>query len=78
MGPSGFIAVIAGWTTTEVGRQPFTVVTACCATADSRSPIASARCRRVRSCAFVAIYIAAFGVGVWYCLQDDACRAPSA
>src|SRR3954469_3891010 len=25
MGPSGFIAVIAGWITTEVGRQPFTV-----------------------------------------------------
>ncbi|MDB4213491.1 cytochrome ubiquinol oxidase subunit I, partial [Octadecabacter sp.] len=25
MGPSGFIAVLAGWITTEVGRQPFTV-----------------------------------------------------
>ena len=25
MGPSGFIAVIAGWITTEVGRQPFTI-----------------------------------------------------
>src|SRR3546814_436720 len=25
MGPSGFIAVIAGWLTTEVGRQPWTV-----------------------------------------------------
>ena len=25
MGPSGFVAVIAGWITTEVGRQPFTV-----------------------------------------------------
>src|SRR3546814_13515921 len=25
MGPSGFIAVIAGWVTTEVGRQPWTV-----------------------------------------------------
>ena len=23
--PLGFIAVIAGWTTTEVGRQPWTV-----------------------------------------------------
>jgi len=25
MGPSGFIAVLAGWITTEVGRQPYTV-----------------------------------------------------
>ncbi len=25
MGPSGFVAVIAGWVTTEVGRQPYTV-----------------------------------------------------
>ena len=25
MGPSGFIAVLAGWVTTEVGRQPFTI-----------------------------------------------------
>src|SRR5690606_8105626 len=25
MAPAGFVAVIAGWITTEVGRQPFTV-----------------------------------------------------
>jgi cytochrome d ubiquinol oxidase subunit I len=25
MGPSGFVAVLAGWVTTEVGRQPFTI-----------------------------------------------------
>ena len=25
MGPAGFIAVLAGWVTTEVGRQPFTI-----------------------------------------------------
>ena len=25
MGPSGFVAVLAGWITTEVGRQPYTV-----------------------------------------------------
>ena len=28
--PLGFIAVLAGWTTTEVGRQPWTVY-GCCA-----------------------------------------------
>jgi cytochrome d ubiquinol oxidase subunit I len=25
MGPSGLIAILAGWVTTEVGRQPWTV-----------------------------------------------------
>ncbi len=29
MGPAGFVAVIAGWVTTEVGRQPFTVYGFC-------------------------------------------------
>ena len=38
MGPSGFVAVIAGWVTTEVGRQPWMVYgllrTARCGLAD--------------------------------------------
>ena len=38
MGPSGFAAVILGWITTEVGRQPFTVY-GLMRTADSMSPI---------------------------------------
>src|SRR3546814_12223851 len=38
MGPSGFIAVIAGWVTTEVGRQPWTVY-GLLRTADSVSPL---------------------------------------
>ena len=25
LGPAGFVAVIAGWITTEVGRQPYTI-----------------------------------------------------
>jgi cytochrome bd ubiquinol oxidase subunit I len=37
MGPLGFIAVLAGWTTTEVGRQPWTVY-GMLRTADSTSP----------------------------------------
>jgi cytochrome d ubiquinol oxidase subunit II len=40
MGPSGLAAVIAGWVTTEVGRQPFTVY-GLLRTAQSRSPIAA-------------------------------------
>src|SRR5262249_60761206 len=37
MGPLGFIAVLAGWTTTEGGRQPWTVY-GMLRTADSTSP----------------------------------------
>ena len=40
MGPAGFIAVIAGWITTEVGRQPFTVY-GLMRTAESASPLAA-------------------------------------
>lgn len=38
MGPSGFVAVLAGWVTTEVGRQPWTVY-GLLRTADSASPV---------------------------------------
>jgi cytochrome d ubiquinol oxidase subunit I len=37
MGPLGFLAVLAGWTTTEVGRQPWTVY-GLLRTVDSVSP----------------------------------------
>src|ERR1700760_2055369 len=39
MGPSGFIAVLAGWVTTETGRQPFTVF-GVVRTPQSASPLA--------------------------------------
>ncbi len=43
--PLGFIAVLAGWTTTEVGRQPWTVY-GLMRTADSVSPsLTGLRCR---------------------------------
>jgi cytochrome d ubiquinol oxidase subunit I len=67
MGPSGFIAVIAGWTTTEVGRQPFTVY-GLLTTAESRSPIA-APAVGASLVAFVLVYTAVFGVGIWYLLK---------
>lgn len=40
MGPAGFIAVLAGWVTTEVGRQPFTVF-GLLRTVQSVSPLAA-------------------------------------
>ena len=46
MGPSGFVAVLAGWITTEVGRQPYTVY-GLLRTADSRLAVDAAGGRRL-------------------------------
>jgi cytochrome d ubiquinol oxidase subunit I len=67
MGPSGFVAVIAGWVTTEVGRQPFTVF-GLLRTTDSVSPLA-APAVAASLLAFVIVYFAVFGIGTWYILK---------
>jgi cytochrome d ubiquinol oxidase subunit I len=67
MGPAGFVAVIAGWVTTEVGRQPFTVY-GLLRTADSASPLA-APAVATSLVAFVLVYFAVFGIGTWYLLK---------
>jgi cytochrome d ubiquinol oxidase subunit I len=67
MGPSGFVALLAGWFVTETGRQPFTVY-GVLRTADSVSPIASAGVA-FSLLAFVAVYLIVFGMGVWYLLR---------
>ncbi|MCH8686778.1 cytochrome ubiquinol oxidase subunit I [Pedomonas mirosovicensis] len=67
MGPAGFIAVIAGWVTTEVGRQPYTVYRLL-RTADSVSPL-DAPVVATSLIAFIVIYFAVFGVGTWYILK---------
>ena len=67
MGPAGFIAVIAGWMTTEVGRQPFTVY-GLLRTADSMSPLA-APAVATSLIAFIIVYFAVFGMGTWYLLR---------
>jgi cytochrome d ubiquinol oxidase subunit I len=64
MGPAGFVAVIAGWITTEVGRQPFTIY-GLLTTADSLSPV-GAPAVASSLIAFVIVYFAVFGVGTWY------------
>ncbi|WP_375450176.1 cytochrome ubiquinol oxidase subunit I [uncultured Devosia sp.] len=67
MGPSGFIAVLAGWYTTEVGRQPYTVY-GLMRTADSISPV-SAPAVGASLIAFIVVYFLVFGAGVLYLLQ---------
>jgi cytochrome d ubiquinol oxidase subunit I len=67
MGPAGFIAVIAGWVTTEVGRQPFTVY-GLLRTAQSASPLA-APAVGASLIAFICVYFAVFGMGIAYILK---------
>ncbi|WP_370673795.1 cytochrome ubiquinol oxidase subunit I [Pleomorphomonas sp. PLEO] len=71
MGPAGFVAVLAGWITTEVGRQPYTVY-GHLLTADSVSPIA-APAVATSLVAFVIAYFFVFGAGVFYLLRLMAC-----
>ncbi|WP_343585513.1 cytochrome ubiquinol oxidase subunit I [Herbaspirillum sp.] len=67
MGPSGLVALIAGWVTTEVGRQPWTVY-GLLRTVDSASPIGSQQAG-VSLLILVVAYVLVFGVGVYYMLK---------
>ncbi len=67
MTPAGFIAVLAGWITTEVGRQPYTVY-GLLSTADSISPIAAPAVGG-SLIAFIIVYFAVFTAGGFYILR---------
>jgi cytochrome d ubiquinol oxidase subunit I len=67
MAPSGFIAVLAGWTVTEVGRQPFTVY-GHLRTLDSVSPI-GAPAVATSLAAFAVVYFIVFGAGLVFLLR---------
>jgi cytochrome d ubiquinol oxidase subunit I len=67
MGPSGFVAVLAGWITTESGRQPYTVY-GLLRTADSASPIDAAAVG-ASLVAFIIVYFLVFGAGTFYLLR---------
>jgi cytochrome d ubiquinol oxidase subunit I len=67
MGPAGIIALLAGWITTEVGRQPW-VVYGVMRTADAVSHH-SALTLSVSLLVFVVVYCAVFGTGISYLLK---------
>ena len=62
MGPSGFVAILAGWVTTEVGRQPYTVY-GLLRTTQSVAPIAFAGVATSLA-VFAVVYFVVFGSGV--------------
>ena len=67
MSPAGLVAVLAGWVTTEVGRQPWTI-TGLLRTAESASPLA-APAVAASLAAFAVVYFLVFGTGVLYILR---------
>ncbi len=67
MGPSGFVAVLAGWITTEVGRQPYTVY-GMLRTSESLAPV-DAPAVAASLIAFIVVYFAVFGAGTFYILR---------
>ncbi|ATB66123.1 cytochrome ubiquinol oxidase subunit I [Pseudomonas mosselii] len=67
MGPSGLIAILAGWFTTEVGRQPW-VVYGLMRTADGVSNHSYAQLG-FTLVMFVVVYFALFGTGLGYMMR---------
>lgn len=67
LSPIGIVAVIAGWITTEVGRQPYTVY-GLLRTAESASSIDAAAVGASLA-AFAIVYFAVFGAGAFYMLR---------
>jgi cytochrome bd ubiquinol oxidase subunit I len=60
----GFIAILAGWVTTETGRQPY-LAHGILRTADATSPVAAATVGG-SLIAFVVTYLTVFSIGVYY------------
>jgi len=64
-GPIGFLAVLAGWTTTEVGRQPWTVY-GLLRTGDSVTPSLTGGDVLISLAGYALVYLIVYPVGVWF------------
>ena len=62
--PLGFVAILAGWVTTESGRQPW-IAHGILRTSEALSPV-SASTVATSLAAFVAVYSVVFSIGVYY------------
>jgi cytochrome d ubiquinol oxidase subunit I len=67
MGPAGLVAILAGWLTTEIGRQPW-VVYGVLRTSDAVSNH-SAMAVSTSLLLFVVMYCAVFGTGISYMVK---------
>jgi len=64
-GPIGFLAVLAGWTTTETGRQPWTVY-GLLRTSDSVTPSLTGGDVLISLLGYALVYLIIYPVGVWF------------
>ncbi|MFL6603351.1 MAG: cytochrome ubiquinol oxidase subunit I [Steroidobacteraceae bacterium] len=62
--PIGFVAILAGWVTTEVGRQPY-VAYGILRTSQALSPI-NAGTVGTSLAAFIIVYLVVFSIGIYY------------
>ncbi|SFM26693.1 cytochrome ubiquinol oxidase subunit I [Marinobacter zhejiangensis] len=67
MGPSGLIALLAGWFTTELGRQPW-IIHGVMKTADAASPHEATELG-LSLAVFIIVYFIIFGAGIRYMLR---------
>ena len=65
---AGFIAVVAGWVVTEVGRQPW-VVYGLLRTRDAVSPSLTGGDVVISMMLYVAVYAVVFGAGLYYLVR---------
>ena len=68
MMPSGFVAILAGWFVTEIGRQPWTAY-GVIHTVESVSPAIIGPQVAWSLLAFVVMYIFVFGAGSFYIIK---------
>jgi cytochrome d ubiquinol oxidase subunit I len=68
MSPAGLVAILAGWITTEVGRQPWVIYNVM-RTADAVTPNRPASEVGFTLALFVLVYFAVFGAGTAYGLR---------
>lgn len=66
--PVGYVAVTAGWVTTEVGRQPY-VVYGHLRTADAVTPFLTSGDVIASLLAYVTVYSLVFGAGAYYLVR---------
>jgi cytochrome d ubiquinol oxidase subunit I len=66
--PAGYIAVTAGWITTEVGRQPY-VVYGHLRTAEAVTPTLTGPDVALSLAVYVAVYLVVFGAGLYYLVR---------
>ena len=66
--PAGFVAVLCGWTVTEVGRQPW-VVYGLMRTRDAVTPSLTGADVLTSISLYIVVYLIVFGAGIFYMVR---------